>query len=213
MEERQRIKIVDYVGSNKVDQGKIEEELKKRGIRLNLDSFIDPGLVRRVAGIVREIYAEKGYKFAEVKPTIKEVAGGPKLVHLTFNINEGPQVKIRDVEFIGNKAVSDGKLRKQMKENKGRGMFSFITGGGTYKEDKFEDDADQRPELLPRPRLHCRAGRAARAEDPRGRERRQDALGGAADSGHRRRHSTASASSSSPATPSSRPNACDRCSS
>ena len=28
-----------------------------------------------------------------------------------------------------------------MKENKGRGIFSFITGGGTYKEDKFEEDA------------------------------------------------------------------------
>ena len=141
MEERQRIKIVDYVGSDKIDQGKIDEELKKRGIRLNLDSFIDPGLVRRVAGIVREIYAEKGYMFAEVKPTVKEVAGGPKLVHLTFNINEGPQVKIRDTEFIGNVAVSDGKLNKQMKENKERGFFAFILGGGTYKEDKFEEDA------------------------------------------------------------------------
>ncbi|MBA2258178.1 MAG: BamA/TamA family outer membrane protein [Acidobacteria bacterium] len=141
MEERQRVKIVDYVGSDKVDQGKIDEELKKRGIRLNLDSFIDPGLVRRVAGIVREVYAEKGYMFAEVKPTIKEVAGGPKLVHLTFNINPGPQVKIRDTEFTGNVAVSDRKLGKQMKENKARGLFSFILGGGTYKEDKFEEDA------------------------------------------------------------------------
>ena len=142
MEERQRIKIVDYIGSSKIDQGKIDEELKKRGIRLNLDSFIDPGLVRRVAGVVREVYAEKGYMFAEVKPTIKEVAGGPKLVHLTFNINEGPQVKIRETDFVGNVAVSDGKLGKRMKENKARGFFSFIKGGGTYKEDKFEDDAD-----------------------------------------------------------------------
>jgi outer membrane protein insertion porin family len=142
MEERQRIKIVDYIGSNKIDQGKIDEELKKRGIRLNLDSFIDPGLVRRVAGVVREVYAEKGYMFAEVKPTIKEVAGGPKLVHLTFNISEGPQVKIRETDFVGNVAVGDGKLRKRMKENKSRGFFSFILGGGTYKEDKFEEDAD-----------------------------------------------------------------------
>ena len=142
MEERQRIKIVDYVGSNKIDQGKIDEELKKRGIRLNLDSFIDPGLVRRVAGVVREVYAEKGYMFVEVKPTIKDVAGGPKLVHLTFNINEGPKVRIRETDFVGNVAVSDRKLRKRMKENKARGFFSFILGGGTYKEDKFEEDAD-----------------------------------------------------------------------
>ena len=142
MEERQRIKIVDYVGSDKVDQSAIEEELKKRGINLRIDSFIDPGLVRRVAGIVREVYGEKGYQFAEVKPTTKELPGGPKLVHLTFNIDSGPQVKIRDVDFVGNRAVSDRKLEGQMKENKSRGWLSFITGGGTFKEDKFEEDAD-----------------------------------------------------------------------
>lgn len=143
MEERQRVKIVDYVGSKRVEQSKIEEELKKKGITIRLDSFIDPGLVRRVAGIVRDLYAEKGYQFAEVKPEIKEVSGGPKLVHLTFNIVEGPKVKIKDVDFVGNKAVSDGKLEKQMKENKSKGFLSFITGAGTYKEEKFAEDADK----------------------------------------------------------------------
>ena len=143
MEERQRVKIVDYVGSSKVDQGKIEEALKERGINLRIDTFIDPGMVRRVAGIVREVYAEQGYQFAEVKPTTKPVAGGPKLVHLTFNIDEGPKVKIRAVDFVGNKDVGDGTLEGKMKENKSKGWLSFIRGGGTFKEDKFEEDADK----------------------------------------------------------------------
>jgi outer membrane protein insertion porin family len=143
MEERQRIKIVDYVGSDKVEQGAIEEEMKKQGIHLSIDSFIDPGIIRRVTGIVRQVYAEKGYQFAEVKPAVKELPGGPKLIHLTFNIDAGPKVRIRDVEFVGNKAVSDGKLEKQMKENNSGGFLSFITGGGTFKEDKFEEDADK----------------------------------------------------------------------
>ncbi len=144
MEERQRIKIVDYVGvdNSTVDQGKIEEELKKRGINLRIDTFIDPGLIRQVTGIVREVYAEKGFQFADVKPAIKELPGGPKLVHLTFNVNEGPKVKIRDVEFVGNVKVSDKKLEKQMKENKSKNWLSFIKGGGTFKEDKFEEDAE-----------------------------------------------------------------------
>src|SRR4029450_1850317 len=41
MEERQRVKIVDYVGSKKVEQSKIDEELKKKDLRIALDSFID----------------------------------------------------------------------------------------------------------------------------------------------------------------------------
>src|SRR5262245_34030281 len=141
MEERQRVKIVDYVGSQKVDQSKNEEKLKDAGIQIRLDSFIDPGLLRRVAGIVRDVYASQGYQFAEVKPEVKEVEGGPKLVHVTFHIDEGPKVKIREVDFVGNKVASDGTLGRKLKENKGRGIFSFITGGGTYKEDKFEEDA------------------------------------------------------------------------
>jgi outer membrane protein insertion porin family len=143
MEERQRVKIVDYVGSKKVEQSKIEDELKKKGITIRLDSFIDQGLVRRVAGVVRDMYAEKGYEFAEVKPEIKPIEGGTKLVNLSFVINEGPKVKIRTIDFQGNTALADGKLEGKMKDNKAPGFLGFITGGGTYKEDKFADDAEK----------------------------------------------------------------------
>jgi outer membrane protein insertion porin family len=143
MEERQRVKIVDYVGSSRVSHSDIDDKLKEKGITIRLDSFIDPGIVRQVAGVVRELYAEKGYQYAQVKPEIKEVAGGPKTVHLTFNIEEGPKVKIDDIEFIGNQSVSDRALSRKMKDNKGPGFFGFILGGGTYKEDKFAEDADK----------------------------------------------------------------------
>jgi outer membrane protein insertion porin family len=144
MEERQRVKIVDYVGSKKVEQSKIDEELKKKGLQIRLDSFIDPSTVRSVAGIVRDMYAEKGYEFADVKPEIKPVEGGPKTVNLTFHITEGPQVKIRSIDFLGNKAISDSKLASKMKENKGPNRWlKFLSGAGTYKEAKFEEDAEK----------------------------------------------------------------------
>jgi len=143
MEERQRVKIVDYVGTEKVDTSKIEEALKAKSISIRLDSFIDPGLIRRVSGVVHDVYAEKGYEFVEVKPEIKPIEGGPKLVNVTFHITEGPKVKIRALDFVGNSAIKDSKLGRQMKENKGGGMFSFILGNGTYKADKFEEDADK----------------------------------------------------------------------
>ena len=91
--------------------------------------------------MVRELYAAEGYQFAEIQPEIKNVEGGTKLVHVTFHVTEGPKVKIDEIDFVGNKALSDGKLGKKMKENKQKGFFGFITGGGTYKEDKFAEDA------------------------------------------------------------------------
>jgi outer membrane protein insertion porin family len=155
MEERQRVKIVDYVGSKKIELSKIDDKLKDENAQIRLDTFIDPGLVRKVSGIVRDMLREKGFQFAEVTPEIKEIpGGGPKLVHLTFNMDEGPKVKIRHVEFVGNKAISSGALKRQLKDNTERGEFTdfmhfptffmgLIGDGGTYQETKFDDDAEK----------------------------------------------------------------------
>jgi outer membrane protein insertion porin family len=144
MEERQRVKIVDYVGSKKVEMSKIDDELKKKSIRIALDSFVDPGLVKQVAGVVRDLYAEKGYEYAEVKPEIKPVSSATKTVNLTFHITEGPKVRIRHVDFQGNTALKDAELARKMKDNKGPNPWLMgLSKGGTYNEGKFEDDADK----------------------------------------------------------------------
>ena len=123
IEERQRVKVVDYEGAKHLEESKIDEKLKEENATIRLDSFIDPAMVRKVKKIVLDMLAEKGYQFASVTPEIKPIAGGPKLVNLTFVVDEGPQVKIRDVDFTGNKAVSDGKLKRQMKNNKGKTLL------------------------------------------------------------------------------------------
>src|SRR4051812_43029176 len=154
MEERQRVKIVDYVGSKKVEVSKIDEKLKEANAVIRLDTFIDAGLIRKVSGIVRDMLREKGFQFADVKPEIKEIPGGPKLVHVTFNMDEGPKVKIRKIDIVGNKAVGESTLKKQLKDNKERGAFqdfvhfptwflTLIGDHGTYQEQKFDEDAEK----------------------------------------------------------------------
>lgn len=140
MEERQRIKIVSYEGSTRIDRTKLDEQLRERGIALRLDSFLDESAIRRVKTVVHEMMAEKGFTDATVTHAVTS-AGGPKLVNIIFNISEGPRIAIRDVEFIGNRAFSDATLAGAMKENRAQGLLSFITGGGSYKETKFADDA------------------------------------------------------------------------
>src|SRR5215831_9477760 len=154
MEERQRVKIVDYVGSKKIETSKIDEKLKDANAQIRLDTFIDPGLIRKVSGIVRDMLREKGFQFAEVTPDIKEIPGGTKLVHVTFNMDEGPKVKIRRIDFVGNKAFSDGTLKSQLKDNTEKGPFtdfihfpawfiSLLGEKGTYQEAKFDEDAEK----------------------------------------------------------------------
>ena len=95
MEERQRVKIVDYVGSKKLETSKIDEKLKEANAQIRLDTFIDPGAGPQGRRHRPRHDEGEGLPVAEVTHEIKEVPGGPKLVHLTFNMNEGPKVKIR----------------------------------------------------------------------------------------------------------------------
>jgi outer membrane protein insertion porin family len=142
MEERPRIKIVDYTGSSKIERTKVDEKMKEANVSLRLDSFLDQGAIRRVEGILRNLMAEKGYQFAEVKSNVEELPGGPKIVKVTFDVSEGPKVKVRSIDFVGNSAFSDGKLKGKMKETKTQWFLSWITGRGTYQEAKFEEDAE-----------------------------------------------------------------------
>jgi outer membrane protein insertion porin family len=143
MEERQRVKIVDFTGSKVLDTSKIDDKLKENNAQIRLDTFIDPALIRKIEGIIRDMMKEKGFQSAEVTHKIEDVSGGPKLVHVTFNMSEGPKVKIRKVEFTGNNAIPDSKLRGTMKDNREHWWLSWITGRGTYQETKFEEDAER----------------------------------------------------------------------
>ncbi len=153
MEERQRVKVVDYIGSKKIETAKIDEKLKDANAQIRLDTFIDPGLVRKVQGIVQDMLREKGFQFASVTPEIQDIPSGPKLVHLTFHMDEGPKVEIRRIDFLGNKAFADGELKKQLKDTKDNAGFedfghlwTWIVSAmadRSYKETKFDEDAEK----------------------------------------------------------------------
>jgi len=141
IEERAKLKNVDYTGSKEVTLSKIDEKLRDKGIAVRLDAFVDQATIRRVVGVIRELYAEKGFEDAKVTTTMTPVTGGPKLMQLTFDIQEGPKIKIKQLVFDGNKAFSDQTLASQMKDNKASNMLSFVTGAGQYQEAKFTEDA------------------------------------------------------------------------
>jgi outer membrane protein insertion porin family len=145
IEERSKLKAVDYIGANedtKVDVQKIEDKLRDENVHVALDSMVDEATVRKVKGVIRQLYSDKGYNDVRIETNVKALPAGPKLVHMTFVIDQGPKYKIEDVLFEGNVAFSDAELRSQMKENKPRTWYSLFTSGGTYLDAKFADDAD-----------------------------------------------------------------------
>ena len=155
MEERERVKIVDYRNTKGdsisiIKRSDIDEKLREQNIEVRLDSFLDEGSIRRVESVLREMMAEKGFTNAEIDHKVTPVAGGPKLVNVTFTVGEGPKIKIRDVEFVGNQAIERRQAAEEDEGEQAEGiLLGFITGGGTYKEAEFEEDAAQGRRVLP----------------------------------------------------------------
>ena len=203
MEERQRVKIVDYIGSKKIEITKIDEKLKEHDPQIRLDTFIDAGLIRKVDGIVRDMMKEKGFQDAEVTHEIKEMPGGPKLVHLTFKIDEGPEGQDpRRSTSSATRRSPTASCAQQMKDNKQRIIWFAVmfAGRGTYQETKFDEDADKVIEYYRDLGYITRPRRRAGVEDRQRFGRQENPAGRAAHSDHRRQRATGSATSTSPAT-------------
>jgi len=75
--------------------------------------------MKRVAvQAVKKYYAEKGYQAATVKIAEAHDPAVQNSEILTFTIDKGPKVKIEDINFFGNQAVAQSKLKKEMKDTK-----------------------------------------------------------------------------------------------
>jgi outer membrane protein insertion porin family len=142
LEERPRVKLVSYQGTSVIDRAQIDERLRDKDLALRLDSFLDERGLARIDKVLRDMMSEKGYTRARVSHVVTAVAGSPKLVNVAFTINQGPNLVIRDVEFLGNQNVADRTLSRAMKENREQSLWSVLNGGGSYKEDAFATDAE-----------------------------------------------------------------------
>ena len=92
------------------------------------------------ADAIAEYYVEKGFPDVEVDYRIqRDEETGFAVVN--YDISEGGKVKIKSVNFEGNEAFSDKKLRKEL-ETKKHGWLSWLLGTGKYDETKFKEDLD-----------------------------------------------------------------------
>ena len=143
MEERERVRIVEYNGSEQLKRNDIEEALERLEAVIQLDTFIDEAILRKVKDILTVMLAEEGYQSPTIEPDVQAVAGGPKRVQVTFNIEDGPKTQVQRITFVGNETISGGTLRGQMKVNKEPTFWPLsIFKKSTYKEHRFPEDAE-----------------------------------------------------------------------
>ena len=81
----------------------------------------------------------KGLFAAEVVTTV--TPGARNQVAIFFNIDEGPTAKIKEINFIGNKAFSESTLRSEMQLQTG-GWLSWYSKDNLYSKQKLTADLE-----------------------------------------------------------------------
>ncbi len=143
--EKPTIRDIIYKGNNSITNSDILDGFKKAKVGLSVESQYDPTRIKQAENVIKELLAEHGHQFATVKTDVKTVP--PASVQVTFNIKEGPEVKVGKITFVGNRHLSSLYLRRSMKNLKPIGIpYSIIFENlfaQTYDSSKLEEDTER----------------------------------------------------------------------
>ncbi|CAN5603038.1 hypothetical protein BH10ACI4_BH10ACI4_21400 [soil metagenome] len=143
--EKPTIREINYKGANAVSISDILERNKKAKVGLTVESQYDPTKIKRAENTLKELLAEHGHQFATVRTEVKTIP--PAAVAITFNVKEGPTVKVGKIAFQGNNNVNDRTLRAAMRNLKPIGIpHSIILENlfaRTFDASKLDEDTER----------------------------------------------------------------------
>jgi len=134
LKERPRLSKFTFTGIRK---GQKEELTKK--ITLIRGKVVTDALLNNTRSQVRKFFASKGY--LDTKVNVVQVADSAlsNSVALRIEVDKGNKIRIHDIEFEGNTAFKDSKLRTKLKKTKERKSYKFLTSG-KFQKSEYEDD-------------------------------------------------------------------------
>jgi outer membrane protein insertion porin family len=143
--EKPTIREINYKGLNAVSQSDVLERFKKAKVPLSVESQYDPTKVKRAEVVLKDLLAEHGHQFATIRTEVKTIP--PAAVAVTFNIKEGPTVKVGKIAFDGNNNLNARTLRSAMKNLKPVGIpHSIILENlfaRTFDASKLDEDTER----------------------------------------------------------------------
>src|SRR5579862_5088531 len=140
--ERPVVRTIKYEGNKSVSVSDILDRYKDRKVGLVVESQYDPNKVQRAKNVLIDLLAEHGHLSASVDPQIRRVP--PSSLEITFKINEGPKVKVGNIDITGNTVFSDKEVIRAMKNLHPIGIPHSILFENlfakTYDPSKLDED-------------------------------------------------------------------------
>ncbi|WP_429499040.1 outer membrane protein assembly factor BamA [Robbsia andropogonis] len=135
--ERPSIATIDFAGTKEFDKDTLSKALRSSGMAPG--RYFDKSLADKAEQELKRQYLTRGFYAAEVTTTVTPV--DRSRVAILFSVIEGPSAKIRQVNFIGNKAFSSSTLRDEMQLSTPN-WFSWYTKNDLYSKDKLTTDLE-----------------------------------------------------------------------
>jgi outer membrane protein insertion porin family len=138
LEENPVVKTIAYKTGKKVKEDDIVNKLKEKDEYILPYSYYNPHKIQKITKTIEDLLAEKGLYAAKVDVETSKKGKGE--VDIQFKIDEGPKVRVGEVEFIGKPKLPQSTLREAMKENQQLNLLSWVTGKSLFKQNKLPDD-------------------------------------------------------------------------
>jgi len=135
-----RITVVEFPTINRISfegNRRVDDETLANTIQSKSRYVYSANQAQADAQAIAEAYSQTGRIAARVTPRI--IRRGNGRVDLVFEIFEGDIVELERVSFVGNKAYSDGRLRRVV-ESKQAGFLRQLIQRDTYSEDRIAFD-------------------------------------------------------------------------
>lgn len=132
--EKPTVRDVVLNGNKKVTADDIKEVMS-----LKAYSILDDAKVAANARRIEELYLEKGFFLAEVETRVSPGANNEVNVH--FDIREGKKVLVKDIQIVGNTALTDSFLKMRL-QTKGAGILPGLAETGTYQQANLSTDRE-----------------------------------------------------------------------
>lgn len=135
VQERPAVGEIKYQGNDNIETSDIEAK-----VTLKIGGILSVPEVKTQVDKIRDLYAEKGYFLAKVRYQLHERQNNEAQV--AFVIEEGAEVTVRRIRFVGNDNLRDDELRSIIQTSQ-TNVLSFITSSNKYKRDVFDEDVNR----------------------------------------------------------------------
>ncbi len=132
VEELPKLAGLQFDGNDKVNDKDLKEKLN-----LGVGGYISPYLVEKKRNEIKDIYAEKGYFQATIKPSLEYNVDSTEAI-LTYKIDEKSKVKVEQVIMTGNDRVAADDAIGEMRNRK-RGFLRT----SDFAQDKYDEDMEK----------------------------------------------------------------------